>query len=68
MQGQVYLFKLSTKLACCIDVQGWFSAASIAFLNRSVLKRSWQPAQQLPGFLNQLTVLLIFMPHLGQVT
>jgi hypothetical protein len=68
MQWQTDFLKLSTKLACYFDVQGWFSAASIAFLNRSVLKRSWQPGQQLPGFLNQLTVLLIFMPHLGQVT
>ena len=40
----------------------------MAFLNRSVAKRNWQPEQQLPGFLNQLTGLVILTPHLGQVT
>ncbi len=45
-----------------------FSPSSMARLNRSVAKRSWQPGQHVPGFLNQLAVLLIFMPHLGQVT
>jgi hypothetical protein len=46
----------------------FFSASSIDRLNLSVPNRNWQPGQQLPGFLNQLAVLLIFTPHLGQVT
>jgi hypothetical protein len=45
-----------------------FSASSMERLNRSVEKRSWHPGQQFPGFLNQLTVFLILIPHLGQVT
>jgi hypothetical protein len=36
--------------------------------NRSVEKRNWHPGQQLPGFLNQLALLVILTPHLGQVT
>jgi hypothetical protein len=45
-----------------------FSAASIDLLNRSVPQRNWHPGQFVPGFLNQLAVLLIFVPHFGQVT
>jgi hypothetical protein len=48
--------------------QAALSADSMARLNRSVDKRSWQPGQLVPGFLNQLTVLVILIPHLGQVT
>lgn len=40
----------------------------MARLNRSVERRSWQPGQHVPGFLNQLTGLVILIPHLGQVT
>ena len=50
------------------SAQAACSAASMARRKRSVDSRSWQPGQQLPGFLNQLTVLVILMPHFGQVT
>jgi hypothetical protein len=48
--------------------QAIFSASSMDLLNLSVPKRNWQPGQHAPGFLNELAVLLIFMPHFGQVT